>query len=106
MTPTRRVWGSLCSPLEDPESLWTVRETFRPALAWPRSGLELDVDAIKRAGTVALRLTVLPGVSEAIVVGTVGMFVFKIPFMLSLSMGFIQGGNRVMGSHLSLERLL
>ena len=58
------------------------------------------MDAIKRAGTVALRLTVLPGVSEAIVVGTVGMFVFKIPFMLSLSMGFIHPSHMHMRAKL------
>ena len=54
-----------------------------------RSGLELDVDAIKRAGSVAFRLTVLPGVSEAVAVAAVGMALFQLPFMLSLSMDIL-----------------
>ena len=54
-----------------------------------RSGLELDVDAIRRAGVTSLRLTVLPGVSEACAVGAMGVVVFQFPVMLSLSMGFI-----------------
>ena len=54
-----------------------------------RSGLELDVDAIRRAGAVSLRLTVMPGLSEALAVGVVASYVFAMPFMLSLSLGFI-----------------
>ena len=54
-----------------------------------RSGLELDVGAIRRAGRVAARLTVLPGVSEALAVGVVGMFVFELSFVLALALGFI-----------------
>lgn len=54
-----------------------------------RSGLELDVDAIRRAGRVAAQLTVLPGVSEALAVGVVARWVFDLPFVLALSLGFI-----------------
>ena len=54
-----------------------------------RSGLELDVGAIRRAGRVAARLTVLPGVSEALAVGVVAMRVFELPFVLALALGFI-----------------
>lgn len=54
-----------------------------------RSGLELDVDAIKQAGLVSVRLTLLPGISEAIAVGVVGSVLFRMPFVLGLSMGFI-----------------
>ena len=54
-----------------------------------RSGLELDVDAIRRAGRVAARLTVLPGVSEALAVGVVARWVFELPFVLALALGFI-----------------
>ena len=54
-----------------------------------RSGLELDVGTIRRAGRVAARLTVLPGVSEALAVGVVGMFVFELSFVLALALGFI-----------------
>ena len=54
-----------------------------------RSGLELDVGAIRRAGRVAARLTVLPGVSEALAVGVVARWVFELPFVLALALGFI-----------------
>ena len=54
-----------------------------------RSGLELDVGAIRRAGRVAARLTVLPGVSEALAVGVVARTVFALPFVLALALGFI-----------------
>ena len=54
-----------------------------------RSGLELDVGAIRRAGRVAARLTVLPGASEALAVGLVAMHVFELPFVLALALGFI-----------------
>ena len=54
-----------------------------------RSGLELDVGAIRRAGRVAARLTVLPGASEALAVGVVARWVFELPFVLALALGFI-----------------
>ena len=54
-----------------------------------RSGLELDVDAIRRAGRVAARLTVLPGVSEALAVSLAARSVFELPFVLALALGFI-----------------
>ena len=54
-----------------------------------RSGLELDVGAIRRAGRVAARLTVLPGVSEALAVGVIARWVFELPFVLALALGFI-----------------
>ena len=66
----------------------TIR-SFGLGVIMMRSGLELDVDAIRRAGAVSLRLTVMPGVSEAVAVGVVATYVFAMPFMLSLSLGFI-----------------
>ena len=54
-----------------------------------RSGLELDVGAIRRAGRVAARLTVLPGVSEALAVGVCARWIFELPFVLALALGFI-----------------
>ena len=54
-----------------------------------RSGLELDVGAIRRAGRVAARLTVLPGVSEALAVSLAARSVFELPFVLALALGFI-----------------
>ena len=54
-----------------------------------RSGLELDVGAIRRAGRGAARLTVLPGVSEALAVALFARWVFELPFVLALALGFI-----------------
>ena len=54
-----------------------------------RSGLEVDVGAIRRAGRVAARLTVLPGVSEALAVALFARWVFELPFVLALALGFI-----------------
>ena len=54
-----------------------------------RSGLELDVGTIRRAGRVAARLTVLPGVSEALAVALFARWVFELPFVLALALGFI-----------------
>jgi len=55
------------------------------------AGLEIDVQSLRRIGWVCLRLTVMPGVSEAIAIGFVGRAIFGMPFFLSLSMGFIIG---------------
>lgn len=54
-----------------------------------RSGLELDVPAVRRAGLCALRLTLLPGVSEAIVTGGFATLIFGMPTTLGISLGFI-----------------
>lgn len=55
------------------------------------AGLEIDVLSLKRIGWVCFRLTVMPGVSEAIAIGVIGSAIFSMPFFLSLSMGFIIG---------------
>jgi len=55
------------------------------------AGLEIDVQSLRRIGWVVFRLTVMPGVSEAIAIGCVGSVIFSMPFFLSLSMGFIIG---------------
>ena len=54
-----------------------------------RGGLELDIDLVKKAGMAAIRLTVMPGVCEAIVVGGFATIIFGMHFMLGLSLGFI-----------------
>lgn len=54
-----------------------------------RSGLELDLPAIIKQGLVAARLTCLPGIVEAFVVGGVANAVFDMPMSLSISLGFI-----------------
>jgi NhaP-type Na+/H+ or K+/H+ antiporter len=54
-----------------------------------RSGLELDLVAFKRVGLAAARLTVMPGLSEAVVTGLVATALFNLSVPLGLSLGFI-----------------
>ena len=54
-----------------------------------RSGLELDLVAFKRVGLAAARLTVMPGLSEAIATGFVATALFDLSVPLGLSLGFI-----------------
>jgi len=54
-----------------------------------RGGLEMDLGAVKRMGWAVIRLTVLPGVSEAFCGAALGVALFQMPFFLALSMGFI-----------------
>ena len=54
-----------------------------------RSGLELDLEAFQRVGLAAARLTVLPGVSEAILTGFVATALFNVSIPLGLCLGFI-----------------
>ena len=56
-----------------------------------RSGLELDLDAFRSIGWMASRLTVMPGLSEAITCGLFSMLIFKMSFPLGMSLGFILG---------------
>lgn len=54
-----------------------------------RSGLELDLGALKRAGGAAVRLTACPGVVEAMVVGGMAVAVWDMPIALGLTLGFV-----------------
>ena len=56
-----------------------------------RSGLELDLEAFKKVGWMAVRLTVMPGASEAIVAGCFATIIFGMHLTLGLSLGFILG---------------
>jgi solute carrier family 9B (sodium/hydrogen exchanger), member 1/2 len=71
-----------------------------PPIVWPvvwlpsqhcdcRSGLELDIGTLRKAGGAAVRLTVCPGVAEALVVGGLAVAIFKMPIALGLTLGFI-----------------
>lgn len=78
---------SLVEPLPD---TWAgAVRVFGLSVILMRSGLELDLSAIKRIGAACVRLTVLPGCSEAMVVGAAGAVLFQMPIALSLSLGFI-----------------
>lgn len=54
-----------------------------------RGGLEMDIGAVRRLGMGVVRLTVLPGVTEALSVGVLAILLFQMPFPLGLSFGFI-----------------
>jgi len=63
--------------------------TFGLCIIFMRGGLELDLELVKKAGMAAVRLTVMPGVCEAIMVAVFAMIIFKMGFILGLSLGFI-----------------
>lgn len=56
-----------------------------------RGGLEMDLKAVQRLGPAAVRLTVLPGVTEALCVAGTASLIFGMPFPLALALGFILG---------------
>jgi len=57
-----------------------------------RGGLEMDLKAVRRLGPAAMRLTVMPGVTEALTVSGVACLMFKgMPWPLALALGFILG---------------
>eukprot|EP00928_Gymnodinium_smaydae_P079260 TRINITY_DN63230_c0_g1_i1.p1 TRINITY_DN63230_c0_g1~~TRINITY_DN63230_c0_g1_i1.p1 ORF type:complete len:588 (-),score=88.57 TRINITY_DN63230_c0_g1_i1:91-1854(-) len=72
-----------------PEEWGAAVRCFGLSVILMRSGLELDLGAIKRIGPACVRLTVLPGCSEALTVGLAGYVIFGMPIALSLSLGFI-----------------
>merc|ERR1719515_105880 len=49
----------------------------------------MDLGAALRLGGGVVRLTVLPGVLEAITVGVLAALIFEMPFFLGLAFGFI-----------------
>merc|ERR1719399_127686 len=51
----------------------------------------MDFAAVKRVGMAVVRLTVLPGVPEAVTVAACSVGIFGMPFPLGLSLGFILG---------------
>lgn len=78
------------TPVEGMEESWAGKiRAIGLCLILMRSGLEIDVAAVLKQGWVAARLTVLPGVSEALAVAGAGMLIFGMPFTLAISMGFI-----------------
>jgi len=54
-----------------------------------RGGLEMDFGAVKRLGFAVVRLTVMPGVTEALASAGLAVAIFDMPFFLALAMGFI-----------------
>mmetsp|Transcript_57943 Transcript_57943/g.163612 ORF Transcript_57943/g.163612 Transcript_57943/m.163612 type:complete len:606 (+) Transcript_57943:111-1928(+) len=72
-----------------------------------RGGLEMDLGAVRRLGTCVVRLTVIPGVTEAVVTGAFAAYIFSMPLALGLSLGFILGAVSpaiVVGGMFNLQR--
>lgn len=77
-------------PVQGLPSSWsTVIREAGLGIILMRSGLELDYDKVREAGAVAARLTLLPGITEALAVALIGMAIFGMPIFMGLSMGFI-----------------
>ena len=72
-----------------PETWISTIRTSSLALILLRSGLELDLAALKKSGLAAFRLTLIPGVIEAITCAFVSYYIFNMPIFLALSFGFI-----------------
>lgn len=53
------------------------------------SGLELDLKGLQKSSKIAMRLTCIPGIVEAIISGLLAVLIFGMPFWLGLSLGFI-----------------
>jgi len=53
------------------------------------SGCEIDMNKVIKAGFVALRLTLFPGLCEAIATAYVAHWIFDMSLMFSLALGFI-----------------
>jgi Kef-type K+ transport system membrane component KefB len=85
----RNVPGGLVSDL--PERWSSDIRAAGLSVILMRSGLELDLDAFRSIGWMASRLTVMPGLSEAIACGLFSMLIFKMSFPLGMCLGFILG---------------
>lgn len=83
----RNVPGKLVDDL--PESWSSDIRAAGLSVILLRSGLELDLPAFKSVGWMAARLTVMPGVSEAVTCGLFSMLIFKMSFPLGMCLGFI-----------------
>ena len=53
------------------------------------SGCEIDINKVIKAGFIALRLTLLPGLCEAIATAYVAHWIFDMSLIFSLALGFI-----------------
>ena len=53
------------------------------------SSMEIDVNAVVKAGSISLRLTFLPGLVEAVICAVASHWLFNMPLAFALSLGFI-----------------
>jgi hypothetical protein len=72
-----------------PEHWRAVCTSAGLAIILLRSGLELDLESVKKTSMMTMRLTCIPGCVEASICGVCAMLLFGMPFWLGLSLGFI-----------------
>jgi hypothetical protein len=102
----RNLPGDLVSGLPDTWS--SIIRATGLSLILMRSGLELDVPMVMKQGWIAARLTVCPGLVEAMVVAGVSTQIFGMPFPLAASLGFILAAVSpavVVGGMFNLQKL-
>jgi solute carrier family 9B (sodium/hydrogen exchanger), member 1/2 len=58
-----------------------------------KAGLGLERGKLKQQGTVALRLGILPALSEALVIAAVAMVLFDLDLLTGLLLGFVLGAE-------------
>ena len=74
---------------ETSEELRKVIEAVGLAVILVLSSLEIDLAAVYRAGWLPLRLTCMPGITEASVAAGVACLVFDMPLALAFTLGFV-----------------
>jgi len=63
--------------------------TFGLTIIFLRGGLDINLDTVRKEAAVISRLTIMPGVSEALVVAALSTAIFDMDLTLGLSFGFI-----------------
>lgn len=58
-----------------------------------KAGLGLEREKLRQQGTVAIRLGILPALSEALVIAAVAMALFDFDFLTGLLLGFLLGAE-------------
>jgi NhaP-type Na+/H+ and K+/H+ antiporters len=78
------------------DNLFGIPETWRViftsaglSIVLLRSGLELDLPSVGKSKLLTFRLTLIPGVVEALASGLMAVVTFGMPIWLGLSLGFI-----------------
>lgn len=95
-----RVIGMLAAGILLQNIPWTAIDAFPPkwgaqmragalATIFLRCGLELDVGTMRKYKYPAMRLALLPGLAEALFDAGLGVALFKMDYLLGLTMGFI-----------------
>lgn len=77
----------LSEPL--PRKVYAAIRTIGLSVILMRSGLEIDLSSVRKAGWTTLSLTCFPGLIEAFTCGAISYLLFDIPILLGITLGFI-----------------